>query len=151
MPYAGQIIRAADFDGYAYDSDPADETGFTSTSFTLGGTTVGTSFTAPTSGAVKITWSAKFALGSDTNLTYVSAEVRTGSVVGSGSVVSAAADDSSLELGQASTTRLQASRVRPVTGLTAGSTYNVSLWHHTTAADNATLYQRDVLVEPMFT
>jgi len=151
MPLAGQTILAADFDGYAHDSDSTDETGFTSTTYTLGGTTVGTAFTAPTSGSVKVTWSARLALGSDTNLSYVSAEVRTGSSVGSGTVVSATSDDSALELGQATTTRIQASRARVVTGLTAGSTYNVSLWHRTTSADNATIYFREVLVEPLFT
>lgn len=151
MPLAGQTILAADFDGYASATEAADETGFTNTAFSLGTTTVGTDFTAPTSGAVKITWSCRFALGTDTNLTVVSAEVRTGSTVGSGTVVSAASDSSALEIGQASTTRLQASQYRVVTGLTAGSVYNVSLWHHTSSGDSATIYQRDVMVEPIFT
>lgn len=151
MPLAGQTIKAADFDGYATTIEAADETGFTNTAFSLGTTTVGVTFVAPTSGAVKITWACRFALGTDTNLTVVSAEVRTGSTVGSGTVVSAADNDSALELGQAATTRLQAAQYRDVTGLTAGSTYNVSIWHHTSSGDSATIYNRRVMVEPIFT
>jgi hypothetical protein len=150
MPLAGQTVKALDFAGYASTTNATDETAFTSTSYTLGVSTCGVSFIAPTSGAVKITWGARFALGTDTNLTLVSAEVRTGSTVGSGTVVDAASDNSALEHGQASTDRLQASRHRAVTGLTAGSTYNVSLWHKTTSGDNSTIYQRDVMVEPIF-
>jgi hypothetical protein len=145
---AGQIIRAADFAGYATASDTTDVT-FNSTSYTLGTPTVGVAFVAPTSGIVLITWGGKVFLGSATAVrVLLSAEVRTGSTVGSGTQVAAADEDWSVEIGQAASARVGASRTRPITGLTAGTTYNVSLWHknQTSAASAGTLFFRDVTV-----
>ena len=152
MPRAGQIIRAADFDVFASDSDSADETGFNSTSFTLGSTTVGTAFVAPTSGSVVIHWGARALLNVNTALQIrVSAEVRTGSTVGSGTVIAAANDGWSLEIGNATNNRIGANRARPVTGLTPGATYNVSLWHKnaTGVASAGTIFDRDCFVVPV--
>ena len=151
MPLAGQIIRAADFDGYAQTSDTTDETNFNSTTFTLGGTTVGTTFRAPTSGAVLLLWSARGSLNSATAQRILcSAEVRTGSTIGSGTVVSAAADGSAVEWGQAAGDRLQAEQSRYVSGLTAGSTYNLSLWHRNavSVASAGSLFDRGAQVLP---
>lgn len=149
MPLAGQLIRAADFDGFATDEDTTDETNFNSTSFTLGSTTVGTSFVAPTSGNVVISWGGRVSLNSATAARILlSAEVRTGSTVGSGTVIAASSDDWSVEVGVAAGDRLGAGRTRPVTGLTAGTTYNVSLWHRnvTSVASAGTIFFRNVTV-----
>jgi hypothetical protein len=151
MPQAGAIIRAADWDGYAIDEDTTDETNFNTTSYALGGTTVGTSFRAPTSGAVEIKWVARPRLVTGTAIRIlVSAEVRTAGVVGSGTVFSASNDDSALEIGEATGTRLGAAHVRVVTGLTAGATYNVSLWHRnaTSVASAGAIQYRAVYVSP---
>jgi hypothetical protein len=151
MPQAGQIIRAADFDGYATDEDTTDETNFNTTTYSLGGTTVGTSFRAPTSGSVEIKWVARPRLVTGTAVRIlVSAEVRTGATPGSGTQINAANDDSALEIGEATGTRLGAACVRVVTGLTAGTTYNVSLWHRnaTSVASAGAIQYRAVYVSP---
>jgi hypothetical protein len=155
VPKAGQIIRAADFDGFAWDADSADELNFNSTSFTLGSTTVGTAFVAPTSGSVVINWGARANLNINTALQIrVSAEVRTGSTVGSGTVVAAANDGWAIEVGQSTNNRLGTNRARPVTGLTPGATYNVSLWHKNAASvvggsQAGSIFDRDVFVVPV--
>lgn len=151
MPFAGQTIRAADFDGYASTLDTTDETGFNSTAYTLGGTTVGVAFRAPTSGSVLLMWTARGRLNATAGeRVLVSAEVRTGSTVGSGTVIDAAVDDSSVEWGQATNDRLSAGHQRVVTGLTAGTTYNVSLWHRNaiSTASAGSLFYRSVQVTP---
>jgi hypothetical protein len=146
---AGQTIRAADFDGFAAASDTTDVTNFNSTSFTLGTPTVGVAFIAPTSGNVLIHWGGKAILNSATGVrVLLSNEVRTGSTVGSGSVVASTDDDWAVEIGQAANARVGASRTRPITGLTAGVAYNVSLWHRnqTSVASAGTIFARDVTV-----
>lgn len=151
MPLAGQTIRAADFDGYSSVEDSTDETNFNSTSFTLGSTTVGLTFRAPTSGGVIVMWSARGNLNNSVGQrVLVSAEVRTGSTVGSGTVVAASGDDASIELGQATNTRVGAASQRVVTGLTAGATYNVSLWHRNaiSQASAGTIFFRSVTTMP---
>lgn len=152
MPLAGQTIKAADFDGYASTSSTTDETNFNSTSYTLGGATVGIAFTAPTSGRVLLLVSGRIHLNSATGQRVLLAgEVRTGSTVGSGTVVYAAADDDALEVGQTANDRLGGTRSVPVEGLTAGSTYNVSLWHRNAAsvASAASIFYRAVQVIPI--
>lgn len=152
MPAAGQIIRALDFEGAATDSDTADELNFNSTSYTLGSTTVGTAFVAPTSGTVDVTCSGRIHLNSATAIRILlAAEVRTGSTVGSGTVIAAANDNFALEVGQAANSRVGASRTRRITGLTAGVTYNVSLWHKNATSvvggtQAGTVFDRDVIV-----
>jgi hypothetical protein len=152
MPRAGQIIRAADFDGYASDYESTDETNFNSTSYTLGGTTVGTTFTAPTSGRVMVTVGARVRLNSATAVNVlVTAEVRTGGVIGSGTQVHPATDDYAVEIGQTANDRVGSDRTIPITGLTPGDTYNVSVWHRnaTSAASAASIFARTVTVVPI--
>jgi len=152
VPAAGQIIRAADFDGWATDEDTTDETNFNSTTFTLGGTTVGVAFTAPTSGRVLLLVGGRIHLNSATGQrVLLTPEVRTGSSVGLGTVVFAAADDYALEVGQTANDRLGGARAVPVEGLTAGTVYNVSLWHRNAAsvASAASIFFRTVQVIPI--
>jgi len=139
------------------DSETADETAFTNTSFDSGSTVCGTTFVAPESGNVLVLWSARFQCNSNSTRAAVSVSVATGSTLGSGTVVSAASDDSSIETSQSSTagttnaeTRIQASMFRRVTGLTAGSTYNVVVQKKVLSAGNGTVFQRDVVVIPLF-
>lgn len=151
MPVAGQIIRAADFGGYASVENTTDETNFNSTAFTLGATTVGLTFIAPTSGGVIVLWNARANLNSATGVrVVVSAEVRSGSTIGSGTVMAAAGDDQAVELGQAANTRVGAASHRVVTGLTPGAVYNVALWHHnaTSVASAGSIFYRSVTTMP---
>lgn len=152
MPLAGQIIRALDFGGYASVADTTDETNFNSTSFTLGGTTVGTTFTAPTGGAVLVIWLARGRLNTTTGeRILVTTEVREGTTLGSGTVVSAASDGSAVEWGQATNDRLQASMTRTVSGLTAGAAYNVTVWHRNAiaVASAGSIFDRAINVIPI--
>jgi hypothetical protein len=71
--------------------------------------------------------------------------VRTGGTVGSGSVVTASADSSSV---RSSTTALSRSGVSQlITGLTPGSTYNVRL-DHRVGAGTGTISSRSVIAQP---
>lgn len=154
MPLAGQTIKALDFAGYAATSSSTDETNFNSTTFTLGGSTTGVSFIAPTSGIVLVTFGGRIRLNSTTAVhVLLAAEVRTGSSIGSGTVIHAAADAWSLNIGeQSANNRLSASKIIPVSGLTAGSTYNVSLWHRnsTSVASAGSIFDREVTVVGVF-
>jgi hypothetical protein len=152
MPRAGQIIRALDYEGYASDADSTDETNFNSTAYTLGGTTVGAAFTAPTSGRVLVMYGVRMRLNSATGVNVLlTAEIRTGAVVGSGTQIIAAADGFAVEVGQDANARIGGNRSMPVEGLTAGSVYNVSLWHRnaTSVASAASIFDRTVQVVPI--
>lgn len=152
-PLAGQKITALDFSGGASVADVTAETNFNSTTYTLGTTTVGVTFVAPTSGAVLITFGGRISLNSSTAVRILmAAEVRAGAVIGAGTVVSGAGDVGALECGQIATVRLGASKTRDVTGLTPGSTYNVSLWfkNAVAVASAGSIFSRDIYVAPMF-
>jgi hypothetical protein len=105
-------------------SDRQDASGTTtSTSFTAtltGGTTCGRTFVAPASGAVLIHNTANgFNTGGAGFCGY---EVREGGTIGSGTVFRAAADQYCLVMGANS---IAMTSTNHLTGLTAGSTYNV--------------------------
>lgn len=137
-----------------YDAEATDETAWTNTSYDSGSSVCGTTFVAPESGNVIVMWSARFQSNTANTRAAVSVSVATGSSIGSGSVVSAASDESALETVQSSAsgteTRMQCSMFRYVTGLTAGSTYNVVLQKKMLSAGNGSIFQRDVLVLPAF-
>lgn len=141
----------------AFATQATDETAFTSTTYTNGTNVCGTSFVAPPNGIVLVLWAARFQSNVTTTnaRVLVTVSVATGSVVGSGSVVSAATDESALESTVADTantghSRFQGGTFRVVSGLTGGSTYNVVTQHKMAVAGNGTIFQRDVLVIPLF-
>jgi hypothetical protein len=141
----------------AFDAETADEAAWTNTSFDSGTNVCGTTFIAPESGNVLVLWSARFQSNTNNVRAAVSVSVATGSSIGSGSVVSAASDDSAIETTQSSAatatpaeTRIQTSMFRRVTGLTAGDTYNVVVQKKVLTAGNGTVFQRDVVVIPLF-
>lgn len=123
MATAGQIIRAADFPDTILDtqdtSGTTTSTGYTST--LTGGTACSCVFVAPTSGRVKIICVSQIS-NSGANNTFCSPEVRTGGVVGAGTVVSLAADATALI--NASTSLVRFGATLTLSGLTAGATYN---------------------------
>lgn len=153
MPLAGQKVLAADFVGFATDNEMTDETGFTSTTYTGGGTPCGMSFTVPTSGRVLILWHARMESNTANTRVLASVAVRTGSTVGSGTDVSAASDSDAIESSESGTggsqQRIGASSHRTLTGLTAGSTYNVRVEFKMSAAGNGDIFDRDVTVIPI--
>jgi hypothetical protein len=101
----------------------------TYTAVTDGTNTCGHSFTAPPSGKVEFSWSNSVASGTTGSTVFVGVEVRQGSTVGSGTVQSAVSDNEAFQVSSAS--RCPGSDSRVLTGLTAGSVYNVrQMWRN---------------------
>lgn len=150
---SGDFVYAADFGTPASDSEGTDETAFTDLSYVPGGNPCGMSFTAPTSGRVLILWGCRFQCNTNAVGVIVSVSVRTGSTLGAGTIISASSDDSAIEGPRPATggtqSRLQCSRHRVVSGLTAGTIYNVQVEHKVVLAGNGTVFYRDVDVLPI--
>lgn len=153
--FAGQKLRASTLQQISdalnvasVDNRDATTRTTTSTSFT---TTVssanicGTSFVAPPSGVVKVEWGA-YMFNSGANFTQTSPSVRTGSTVGSGTVVLASSDARSTN--HNGTTGERAMGSTRVTGLTPGDTYNVAL-EHRVGAGTGSFQNREVIVTPL--
>lgn len=148
---SGSKLNSLDDIAPANDHEGTDETAFTSTTYTTGANVCGISFIAPTSGSVTVWWSARFQVNTAARWVGVTVEVKTGSTLGSGTVVSAGADNSCLESSQTTgaggDSRTQAAMYRKVDGLTAGSTYNVVTQHRViNGVGNGDIYERDVMV-----
>ncbi|HEV2784702.1 MAG TPA: hypothetical protein VGX25_35405 [Actinophytocola sp.] len=119
----------------------------TSTSFTAtltGGTTCGVAFVAPPSGQVIVFNTAGMA-NSEATYTFTGFEVRTGGVVGSGTVFLAADDTRSLRVAEDNFIRYTVAHL--VTGLTAGSTYNVRQMFRTNAG-TLNVSEKHLIVQP---
>lgn len=147
MPNAGSIIRALDFTEAVTGEQTANSGTTTSTSFTAtltGATTAQRAFVAPTSGRVKVDWKATLS-NSGANATLCGFEVRSGSVLGSGSVVTAAADAAAVR--NDSTVIEGFGTHRLITGLTAGASYNAQLMFRV-AAGTGTFQHLFITVTP---
>lgn len=122
------------------------------TSYLPGTTPTGVVFTAPPSGRVIVTISSYFGQTTNANEAIVSFAVRTGGTIGSGTVVLSPSGNRALVCGMAvnasAPARLQASRRLAITGLTAGSTYNVRIEFATSPAGACAIFTREILVEP---
>jgi len=123
---------------------PANEDGFTDTSYAPGANVCSVVFTAPPSGRVTVCWSVRMETNTGDGV-LVSAEVRSGDVIGSGGVVAAADDDYAVETAGVANGNDQKSNFRLVSGLTPGAKYHARLMHKVTAG-NADLFSRQVLV-----
>lgn len=123
-----------------------------STSFTdalTGGTPAsnfGCSFTALASGVALVFNSANLK-NSTTNFSSCSFELRTGSIIGSGSVVLAASDV--FALGCRGTDEQQMTRVKTLTGLTPGTVYHVRQMYRVNTASTFTALRREITVVPL--
>lgn len=152
----GKPVTPGDLPAVVDFTELADETAFTSTSYIQGAAVTGVTFTAPTSGAVRVDWRARFQSNSNNTRAAVSVQVRTGGTIGAGTIVSDADDDSALETTQSATagttaaeTRTQAGTWRRVSGLTAGTVYNAVVVHKMLSAGNATIFSRSIMVSPL--
>jgi hypothetical protein len=101
---------------------------------------------------VFVTISAVMSQNINTQATFASPEIRTGGVVGSGTLVGSAANsDRGLTVGRAvnsgAIALLQASRRCFYTGLTPGATYNARILHCVDGGGGSMLY-REVMIEP---
>jgi len=109
--------------------------------------TCGVVFTAPLSGTVKITSGARVENSSTTAGSLVAPETRTGSSIGSGTIVEAAADINGFSHYGSTFARGTASHL--LVGLTPGATYTTRLLHRTSqTGTTATIALRELIVEP---
>jgi len=146
MSNAGDVILAADFPTAVSDLQSANGT-TTSTTYTptlTGATAAGVAFVAPTSGKVLITNNARM-VNSAANETYCGFTLRTGASVGSGTVVTAAADERSIIHVGTAIERQAVGYL--VTGLTPGASYNVQQEFRVSAGTGTYAY-RLIIVTP---
>lgn len=124
----------------------------TSAAFTAtltGGTTCSFTFVAPPSGKVQVFNTATM----ENNTTAFSAvmdfELRTGGVVGSGTVIHAATDDTSNSIGGAQNALVSKTVEAVITGLTSGSTYNIRQMFRSSSG-TSTFQRKRLTVVPLF-
>ncbi len=121
----------------------------TSTSYTAtftSGTACGFSFIAPQGGSIRISNSATL-FHATVGTTTLSFEIRTGGSVGSGTIITAADDTRSLV--QQTSVAVGATKGITVTGLTAGTTYNIQqLWKTSTGTGNS--QWKELCVQPIY-
>jgi hypothetical protein len=141
-------------------AEMANATNFPITSATyVGDNNSGLAFIAPASGAVRVDWAPHLGIAVTANVLRVvhcSLEIRTGSTIGSGSVVSGQAFDDarSVRIGIGLTsgmnTSIEASNFAIITGLTPGGSYHVRLGYRvsTVASATASSARRRITVAP---
>lgn len=155
--YAAQILRASQLNAIASVSSYSNvdltsrttTTGYTETLSPAG--LCGVAFIAPISGTVRIDWKADMSNATASALCAMSFNVRSGTVVGSGTLFLGASDDIAARNDNPSTgsTGLHDySCFSIVSGLTAGASYNVSLSQRTNAG-TLTVARRNVIVTQM--
>lgn len=108
------------------------------------GTTCSTTFVAPSSGKVIIKNTAE-ALNSGAGYSRYAIEVRTGAVIGSGTAIITAGDDDSG--GNTGTSSVRATCETMLSGLTAGSTYNLRQLFRVQSG-TGTFLRKNVIVSP---
>ncbi|MGW1034999.1 hypothetical protein ACWD4Z_22785 [Streptomyces antibioticus] len=119
----------------------------TSTTFTTSGADVAAVFTAPTSGRVIIQTGARMVNSSATSGTLISPETRTGSSIGSGTIIEAASDANGAS--HYGNTFARSTAAHLLTGLTPGAVYNTRLlMRSSNAADTASFANRELIVAP---
>lgn len=143
------------------DTDTTNITNQSNTTGALGSPICGFSFVAPPSGIVAIECSAYVAVTTTNELGYVWAEIRTGSTVGSGSQTSGVGGVSThgdgdngprivQEAHNGTGNGMVGSGLTLVSGLTPGTTYNLSVWYRigNVAAGNMDVNARRCILIP---
>ncbi|MDR3079458.1 MAG: hypothetical protein LBV60_00765 [Streptomyces sp.] len=104
-------------------------------------------FTAPLSGRVMLHINGRVQNTIDSAAGFLSAQVRTGSAIGSGSIVEDANDSRAIRGAGGSFDRVGITHL--TTGLTPGATYNARLLHKTSASTSlASFAHRELIVVP---
>lgn len=143
---AGSIVRALDTPPTQQDTQSATVT-TTSTTFTTSGTSCAVTFTAPTTGRVRIHVSSRMVNSSATSGTLASVETREGATVGSGTVIESASD--SIGVAHYGSTFAASGKSHTLIGLTPGSVYNSRiLMRSSNGADTASFANRYIEVTP---
>ncbi|HEX6686534.1 MAG TPA: alkaline phosphatase D family protein [Candidatus Limnocylindrales bacterium] len=110
----------------------------------------GVVFTAPPSGRVTLMWSGgiRNLADAETPVAYLSPEVRTGPVVGSGSVVLTAHDSRTVRINCGGVQTMRAGAAHLVTGLVPGRLYNARILHRVTS-NTGEFFYRGLIAEPV--
>lgn len=151
---AGQKIRASYFNVPAVQTGDVSVTDgqTTSTSYTNTLTTTGTMgvvFVGPYSGQVAVDWSTTGRNSGAGGITFTSCEVRSGSSIGSGSVVMASDDNTAQSLQSDSAGhQTEHNGHRIITGLTFGTTYNACITYKVNT-NTGTFNRRSITVTPV--
>lgn len=134
--------------------DATDLTAISNTAGAAGSPVCGTAFVAPQTGKVLITVRGTIRSGTITQATNLSYEVRAGSAVGSGTILSGwnAMQDRGLTVGRSVQTsapaELSAANTDLLEGLTPGSFYNVRTMHWVSGGSGGSIDFRGLLVVP---
>lgn len=122
--------------------------------FTAGTEVCAVPFTAPDSGSVVIWLKAYFQSAINDKAAIISTEVRTGSTIGGGVVLSgvgANSNDALVISGSVTSgveLKLNSATPRLITGLAPGSAYHVRAMHQTESGGNITIFNRQLIVVP---
>lgn len=139
---AGQKLHASDVNlpaAESFQTDSGTVAGATYTGTRTGSSNVaGYSFTAPNSGNIMVFWGAGISVTSQFAL--MAFEIRTGSTIGSGTLVQAASDN--IQCQGTATAETTSSNSKLVTGLSAGSVYNIRAMYRTQAGGVTGTYNR---------
>lgn len=111
------------------------------------GNSVGHAFVAPASGIVKLEWGASAFSGTNGSTLMLGVAVRTGATVGSGTIQSNVSDDEAMFFSLINSA--PGSRVRLVTGLTPGSSYNVQQSARNTGSTSSPIFRPWVVSSPV--
>lgn len=103
---------------------------------------------APPSGKVKISWSCGLTINNAAGFALMSWVFRTGATLGAGTVVQGASDSVVCQ-NTGLTAENSYAQFFIMTGLTAGSSYNVSAAYRTTSGHTGTFNRPKILVEPV--
>jgi hypothetical protein len=137
----------------AFVGSTSDET-FASSTFIPGTVVVGTSFVAPPSGKIMAHFGGHISSDVNTNAVLLSFEMKTGGTVGSGTLVSTAANgDRAIVCGRAvnsgAVAQLAAGNTALYTGLTPGATYNVRMMHAADPGNTSHAFYRQIMIVPV--
>jgi hypothetical protein len=126
----------------------------TSSTFGPGASVLGGTFVAPRSGKVFIEIAAMLYVssGAGNQGAYIGVEIRSGNVIGSGTVFASPVTTDCLGVGQDNDARVTATRRNLYTGLTPGATYNVRALLAITPANGtvtANAFYRKITIDPV--
>lgn len=149
---SGQIVVSSDIDWAGSTTVTSGllnsgGSGTASTSYVNLGSPEGVAFVAPPSGKVSINWGTRISNNVAGNAGFCTIQVRSGTTVGSGTIISAAADAPAAR--HVGVDLDKWTRSTPISGLVAGSNYNVQLLFRSSAGANTAFFNDyDVTVSP---
>lgn len=145
---AGTIVTALDFPPTVQATDNTGITNVSSTSYITGSPVVSTTFTAPTSGRVRLVVGAVFGAGGGGNRMFISPQVFEGTDASGIEVLSPSVATAVGSMSE-QTSYSSYERASFLDGLTPGGTYFVRTVHRVTGGATIDLLFRGVIVVPL--